>query len=152
MVRPEIFAVPEGISVEEHISRLRAIRHEYISLILRVWSLQPDGTKVPLDALVDTGCEVNLIRAGLVPQNYFSPSTVRIRLVNASGEALGGGAQQVKLNLQVQGYEVTEVSPPPSRILGFETIFYEADISVDIILSYKWLYEYDINIFLENMV
>ena len=98
MVRPEIFAIPEGKNFEEHIAHLRAIRHEYTSLILRVWSIQPDGTKVSLDALVDTGCEVNLIRSGLVPPNYFSPSTVRIRLVTASGESLGGGAQQVKLN------------------------------------------------------
>ena len=118
VVRPEVFALPEGKGLDEHIAHLRAIRSERTSLILRMWVVQGDGSKVPLDALVDTGCEVNLIRAGLVPPENFTPSQVRIRLVTANGSSLGGGDQQVKLRVIAQGYEVRNVTPPPTKFLG----------------------------------
>ena len=72
-MRPEVFAVPEGKGLDEHIAHLRTIRHERTSLILRMWVVQGNGTMAPLDALVDTGCEVNLIRTGLVPPNTLRP-------------------------------------------------------------------------------
>ena len=147
VVRPEIFALPEGKELDEHIAHLRTIRSERTSLILRMWVVKGDGSKVSLDALVDTGCEVNLIRAGLVPPDNFTPAPCRIRLVTANGSSLGGGDQQVKLRVVAQGYEVTDITPPPTKFLGFQTTFFEADISVDIILSYKWLYEFDIDVF-----
>ena len=133
-VRPEIFAVPENVPFEEHMMKVRALKAEKTSLQLRMWVLQGEGERVSLTALIDTGCEVNLVRRGLIPSQYFSASTARIRLVTANGEPLGGGNQQVKLRLITQGHEEGEVHR--GKLLVFDTLFYEADISVDIILSY----------------
>ena len=95
IIFPEVFALPEGVALNEHISRVRAIRTGKSSLILRMWVIQGNGEKVPMDALIDTGCEVNIIRTGLVPPQYFTPSLTRINLVTANGSPLGEGINKL---------------------------------------------------------
>ena len=65
----------------------------------------PDGFRKGLHALIDTGCEINLIKKGLIPQKYFQKSKKGVRLVTASGSLLGGVDQEVRLDLVACGYQ-----------------------------------------------
>ena len=65
MVNPEIFGVPDGETIEEHIAKVRVVGLvQKSALILPMVVVQSDGKEVTLRALVDTGCEVNLVRKG----------------------------------------------------------------------------------------
>ena len=70
------------------------------SLIIRMKVVQGKTQGVPLDCLIDTGCEIYLIRNGLVGKEFFEPSDKIIRLVTANGSILPGGDRQVTLALQ----------------------------------------------------
>ena len=47
VIFPEVFALPEGVALTEHISRVRAIRAEKTSLVLRMWVIQGKEGKSP---------------------------------------------------------------------------------------------------------
>ena len=42
-----------------------------------------------MDALVDTGAEVSLVRTGLFKEEFLQPSRRRVRLKVANGEIMG---------------------------------------------------------------
>ena len=70
---------------------MRTVAQKKTSLILNMLTVFLDGLKIPLKELVDTGCELNLLRTGLVPQKYFKEANRRISLVTANGSVLPGG-------------------------------------------------------------
>ena len=103
---PEIFGVPEGETIEEHMAKVRVVGLvQKSALILPMVVVQSDGKEVTLRALVDTGCEVNLVRKGLIPPQCFQPMAVKCRLVTASGSLLGGGDREITLGLRARGRE-----------------------------------------------
>ena len=140
---PEILAVPEDTSVEDHINTVRAIRGSRVALILPMYMKYRERL-VPLKVLVDTGCEVDLVRTGLIDSGLFFPTEKNIRLVTANGSLLGGGSKQTRFNLMVKANPISHIGEP--KILVFPTTFVEANIQVDVILSFKWLVEFDLDI------
>ena len=101
---PSVVAVQEGETVEEKISTF-GIMGQKKALIIPMVVVMPDGFRKGLHALIDTGCEVNLVKKGLIPQKYFQKSKKGVRLVTASGSLLGGGDQEVRLDLVACGYQ-----------------------------------------------
>ena len=65
-----------------------------------------DGTSKVLQALVDTGAEVNLVNTKLDPALKFQPSPKPVRLGVANSHTLEGGKREAILNLQIKGREV----------------------------------------------
>ena len=113
------------------------------ALIIPLLVVLDSGKEVPLKALVDTGCENNIVKKGLIPSKYFSPAARKIRFVTANGTTLGGGDKEVKLDLITCANIVGEET---KRFLILPTTLYEADISVDVLLSFSWLQEFNLDI------
>ena len=128
--------------MEQHL-KVQGVKSHQKALILSMLVILPDGMKIPLKALVDTGCESNLVRKGLIPQKYFAKATKGVRFVAANGSILGGGDHQVSLELISC---VKNVDDETRRFLKFPTTFYEADISVDALLSFSWLQDFDLDL------
>ena len=139
---PHICVLEEGETLKEHL-KVRGIRLLRTSLMIPMLFITPDGVKIPIKALVDPGCETNLVRKGLIPQENFHPAERGVRLVTANGSILGGGNRQANLKLYVQGYQV---GSDWCKTLTLPTVCYEAEISVDIILSFTWLHELNLDI------
>ena len=95
---PEICVLEDGETLEHHL-KVREIKVLKTSLMLPMLVIFPDGLKMPLRALVDTGCESTLVRMGLIPQQYFFQSQRGVRLITSNGSVLGGGNRQFKLDL-----------------------------------------------------
>ena len=107
------------------------------------FTILPDGSErlYRIHALIDTGCELNLIKRGLLPPMYFNIPKTSIRLVTANGTQLGGGTKQTVQNLKTIGQSPHEVVN-----LEFQTLFFEAEIACDAILSFKWLSQYNLDV------
>ena len=94
-------------------------------------------------ALLDTGAEVNLIRKGLLPQHAFREATNPLDLVAANNDPVVGGDREVDLTIHVQG--VVE-GTRAKKMLQMPTTLYEAVIDEDMILSYRWMGERDVQV------
>ena len=62
---------------------------------------------IPVQVLVDTGSEVNLLRKGLVPDRYFRQASVPMRFVAAKQTTVSGGQREVKCNLKFDTVDPT---------------------------------------------
>ena len=122
---------------------VHTIQEIKISLIIPMYIILDDGSMVPLRALIDTGCEMNLIKVGLVDPKFFQPAARRMRLIAANGSHLMGGDKTASLDLTVRGYQVDTGA---AKVLEFRTPFYEAGIDPDVILSYAWLVGFNLNV------
>ena len=69
-----------------------------------------DGFELEVIALVDTGSEVNLIRRNLLPDKYLQPPREKVLLKAANKTGLGGGHNEVKGNLVVEGFDIDSKS------------------------------------------
>ena len=58
--------MPEGESVQEHLAVVGNINGRKLGFIIRVNIFQGESRAIPLDCLTDTGCDIDLIRKGLV--------------------------------------------------------------------------------------
>ena len=96
----------------------------------------PNAAKVPVTALVDTGAEINLIRRDLVPAEAFRRAEKPITFVAANQMLVSGGQQEFETTLVVQGVDPDLGSPSSLRL---PIVCYDADIGVDLILSYEWM-------------
>ena len=141
---PEIFGVPENEDVDEHIAKVRMVHElDRSALIVPMCIQQSSGRIITLRALIDTGCELNLIRRGLVGSEFFRPASTKYRLVTASGSLLLGGDNEITLGLVATG----ETSNSEEKLFfEFPTVLLEAEISVDVILSFRWLVDFDIDV------
>ena len=96
-------------------------------------------------ALVDTGAQISLINQGLLKPEDSTPLSRPERLFGVGGEKVRGGDRQASLTLMANGVWETEESPTlmschlPSKLV-------EADIPVDVILSYKWLVDHKVTV------
>ena len=107
-----------------------------IKLIINVGLKLADRNILPINALIDTGAEVNLLRKGLVPPEYFKLSDKPKKFVAANQLEMEGGQVEFLCDLLIKCQDM-DIGQP--CIFECPTIFYNADIAVDAILSYEWL-------------
>ena len=110
-----------------------------------------EGTKVRalcgevekvFDVLIDTGAQVSLVKAGLLPPECLTDSRRPVRLKVASGQYMVGGRKEAAIGLQfVNHRELNRVD------LGKEILlqgrFYEAQMDWDMIVRYNFMMETD---------
>ena len=108
------------------------------SRLTLVACFQVGGERFPLKVLVDTGSEHCLIRPEIVHSSCFNVAKRPIRFVAANNSAMEGG------NLEVEGvlcFHGKESESKSFREFQFPVAFYLAGITVDAIISYRWLAE-----------
>ena len=110
-------------------------------LHLKVRALCGEVEKV-FDVLVDTGAQVSLVKAGLLPPECLTDSRKPVRLKVANGQYMVGGTREAAIGLQFVNHR--ELSRPD---LGKEILlqgrFYEAQMDWDMILGYDFMMETD---------
>ncbi len=112
-------------------------RNKYKHLILRVWlTVVVYGKKYPLRALLDTGAEDKIIRTGIIPHQSLQHDSQPFNLKGADDTCLKGGNMCVIELGEVAGHDIEsqENVHVPCAIH-----IYEANITVQAIISYKWL-------------
>ena len=111
-------------------------------------TLRPsDGTLIPVDALVDTGAEVNLVRRGLVSDSCLHVGLRPVRILAANQMTLGGNHRQLSCDLLIAGEDEGTHLP---TIAALPLTAYDADIDLDLILSYEWLAAQMVDVFPRN--
>ena len=94
------------------------------------------------DVLVDTGAQVSLVKAGLLPPECLTDSRKPVRLKVANGQYMVGGTKEAAIGLQFVNHR--ELSRPD---LGKEILlqgrFYEAQMDWDMIIGYDFMIETD---------
>ena len=94
------------------------------------------------DVLVDTGAQVSLVKAGLLPPECLTDSWKPVRLKVANGQYMVGGTKEAAIGLQFVNHR--ELSRPD---LGKEILlqgrFYEAEMDWDMIVGYNFMMETD---------
>ena len=92
--------------------------------------------------LVDTGAQVSLVKAGLLPPECLTDSRKPVRLKVANGQYMVGGTKEAAIGLQFVNHR--ELSRPD---LGKEILlhgsFYEAEMDWDMIVGYDFMMETD---------
>ena len=104
-------------------------------LHLKVRALCGEVEKV-FDVLVDTGAQVSLVKAGLLPPECLTDSRKPVRLKVANGQYMVGGTKEAAIGLQFVNHR--ELSRPD---LGKEILlhgsFYEAEMDWDMIVGLR---------------
>ena len=114
------------------------------SKLILVGTLEEEpGIFTEVQALVDTGAEVNLINPAMVDSSRFQPSSRPVRLGAANSLRLSGGTRETMVFLTLQGVQLDSKQPVE---VGLPITAYDADIKYDLILSYGWLAQQDIQI------
>ena len=94
------------------------------------------------NVLVDTGTQVSLVKAGLLPPECLTASQRRVRLKLANGQYMVEGTKEAEIALQFVNQR--ELSRPD---LGKEILlkgkFYEAKMDWDMIVGYDFMMETD---------
>ena len=107
-------------------------------------TIQREGMEdIPAKVLIDTGAEVNLIRRGIIPPHLLSPASRPLRLVAANNQRLPGGRDVATVHLQ---FSAVEIDSKKKIFLTAPTFFYDAVMEEDIILSYQWLADRNIDV------
>ena len=110
-------------------------------LHLKVRALCGEVEKV-FDVLVDTGAQVSLVNAGLLPPECLTDSRKPVRLKVANSQYMVGGTKEAAIGLQFVNH--CELSRPD---LGKEILlqgrFYEAEMDWDMIVGYDFMMETD---------
>jgi hypothetical protein len=115
-----------------------------MQLVMLLSVFLPDNTEKKLKVLIDTGAQANLIRMGTVSDSLFSVSTDPLNLRMANGQRLEGGRRVVETTLGFRQVVRGEMMP---EYFWRGCQFYEADITVDAILSFPWLQDNCIGVF-----
>ena len=110
-------------------------------LHLKVRALCGEVEKV-FNVLVDTGAQVSLVKAGLLPPECLTDRRRPVRLKVANGQYMVGGTREAAIGLQFVNHH--ELSRPD---LGKEILlqgrFYEAQMDWDMIVGYDFMMETD---------
>ena len=120
-----------------HIHRI-ADKGEERQLLMRVMATHQEGAMYILNILIDTGAQANLIRTG-VTTNILVHSAKPLILFTANGARMAGGVKEVTLDLLFGARAYTTGAKLADMVVPAR--FHEADIQVDAILSYPWLRE-----------
>ena len=102
-------------------------------LHLKVHALCGEVEKV-FDVLVDTGAQVSLVKAGLLPPECLTDSRKPVRLKVANGQYMVGGAREAAIGLQFVNHG--ELSRPDlGKVILLQGRFYEAQMDWDMIVG-----------------
>ena len=94
------------------------------------------------DVLVDTGAQVSLVKAGLLPPECLTDSRKPVRLKVANGQYMVGGTKEAAIGLQFVNHR--ELSRPDlSKEILLQGRFYEAEMDWDMIVGYDFMMETD---------
>ena len=132
----ELLERPEILSLHA----MRRVGRER-QLHLKVRALCGEVEKV-FHVLVDTGAQVSLVKAGLLPPECLTDSRKPVRLKVANGQYMVGGTKEAAIGLQFVNH--LELSRPD---LGKEILlqgrFYEAEMDWDMIVGYDFMMQTD---------
>ena len=64
------------------------------------------GPSIPFTALVDSGCESNLIRTGVVPPQFFHMAARPQKFMAANKIAVAGGQKEICLQITCDGVDM----------------------------------------------
>ena len=132
----ELLERPEILSLHA----VRRVRRER-QLHLKVGALFGEVEKV-FDVLVDTGAQVSLVKAGLLPPECLTDSRKPVRLKVAKGEYMVGGTREAAIGLQFVNHR--ELSRPHlGKEIPLHCRFYEAQMDWDMIVGYDFMMETD---------
>ena len=132
----ELLERPEILSLHavRRVGRERQLHLEVRALCRKVEKV--------FDVLVDTGAQVSLVKAGLLPPECLTGSRRPVRLKVANGQYMVGGTREAAIGLQFLNHR--ELSCPD---LGQEILlqgrFYEAQMDWDMIVGYDFMMETD---------
>ena len=112
-------------------------------LMIHVMLRMADNTLIGIDALVDTGAQVNLIRKGVIPEKYFRTSLAPKRFTTASQKLMEGGLTDVRATALLQ---TRDVDTGESTTVECDITFYDSNLGGEALLSYEWLRKNDINV------
>ena len=105
-------------------------------LLVQAHLAVPGLTPIPLVMLVDTGSEVNLVRRQLLSRDYFRIALKPMRFLAANQTTLMGGKMELAGHLELDG---VDMDTRGRRVLSLPVVAYDADICVDMIISFEWL-------------
>ena len=100
-----------------------------------------EGGQHTAKALVDTGAQCNLIRRGFLPSRLMSRAKEPLVLLTADHSRMAGGDEEVSLDI------VFDTDVPDPSTCTLRGTFLDANINVDLILSYPWLEENEIAVY-----
>ena len=110
-------------------------------LHLKVCALCGEVEKV-FDVLVDTGAQVSLVKAGLLPPECLTDSQKPVRLKVVNGQYMVGGTKEAAIRLQFVKHR--ELSRPDlGKEIPLQGRFYEAEMDWDMIVGYDFMMETD---------
>ena len=106
--------------------------------VLVTWG---DGTSQNMEALVDTGAEVNLVNPKLINSQLFTPSSRPVRLGVANSHLLQGGSREVNMDIT---FTAIQFDTAKQVAVVLPCTAYDGEVTCDLILSYGWLAEHHI--------
>ena len=126
-------------------NRMRKPREEYAvhslhtygretQLIMKIGVELPSGRKSTLLVLIDTGAQVNLVRKGIFPSSEFERAEKPVSLITANGQLMDGGTRILSVTMKLYKKNGTRRTNEEKTFTGD---FYDGDIGVDAILSYR---------------
>ena len=110
-------------------------------LHLKVRALCGEVEKVS-DVLVDTGAQVSLVKAGLLPPECLTDSRKPVRLKVANGQYMVGGTREAAIGLHFVNHRELSCLDLGKEIL-LQGCFYEAQMDWDMIVGYDFMMETD---------
>ena len=97
------------------------------------------------NVLVDTGAQVSLVKAGLLPPECLTTGRKPVKLKVANGQYMVGGTKEADSALQLLNHR--DLSSPD---FGKESLlkgrFYEAQMDWDMIVGYEFIVETDFGV------
>ena len=94
------------------------------------------------NVLVDTGAQVSLVKARLLPPECLTASRRPLRLEVANGQYMVGGTREAEIALQFVDHR--ELSPPDlGKEIPLKGKSYEAQMDLDMIVGYDFMMETD---------
>ena len=96
----------------------------------------PNGAVKEVEALVDTGAEINIINPKFVPDGAFENAKKPLRVGMANAVCLKGGKREASFALALRGVDIDSRQGVEIRV---PTTAYDGEMVCDLILSYAWL-------------
>ena len=112
-------------------------------LFVKVALRLADGSMQEIEALIDTGTQVNLLRRGLVPKGFFGPSLFPKRFTTASKKIMEGGLTDLHCSMLMWGVDVDTCE---RALVERPVIFYDADLGTEALISYEWLQKNNVDV------
>ena len=115
----------------------------YPSLLIPIVVLTRDGKRQKVTAMVDTGADVCLVQRNLFDNQYLVPTKHQIVIKAANQQGLGGNHRELVGKLIISGVD-QDTRTEREVLLPFRA--FDADLMVDMILSYDWLATHSIDV------